>query len=718
MSTGPKPGFDRAIFRIVALYAIIGSAWIYLSDTFLSFFIGDPALLSRLEVFKGLFFILFTSLMLFQLISRFAKRNAETIAELARSESRFQTIYDNVNDALIIHDAATGEIVDVNQTMCNLFGYSHQESLHLQVEDISLAEPPFSHAEGMRRLALASQGTPQIFEWRSKRRNGTIFWSEINMRRATIAGEERVIVMVRDIDGRKKAEEALRRNEETLKVLMEEMPAGVCWTDQGGGIEYLNGCIIDWFGYTRDDVPTIEAWISRTLPELAYRAEIREAWNKALCATRLRRPVAPIEASLTCKDGSRRQVLFSIRQVHHRVIYIFTDITNRESRQSEFIKTQKLESLGVLAGGIAHDFNNILTGILGNISFASLLLEESHPARKAIAHAEQASLRAAELAHQLLTFAKGGEPVKKAVPVEKLVQESLSLALRGAKVQTRLEIPASVGTIEADAGQMNQAFNNVVINALQAMPKGGVLTVKAEQVPLDEENSLRLPAGRYVRLSFSDQGCGIAQQDLQRIFDPYFTTKAGGTGLGLASVHSIVAKHHGKIEVSSTLGKGTTFTFYLPSAGEAVPEPECQPPPASMQGLRGAILVMDDEEPIQGLAANILEYLGYTVVCCAEGEEAVGMYKEAKEAGKPFLSAIMDLTIPAGMGGKEAAQQILAYDPGARLIVSSGYSNDPVMANHAEFGFCAAIVKPYRCADIQQALSGIAACKEKGLEQI
>jgi two-component system, cell cycle sensor histidine kinase and response regulator CckA len=710
MQTATKLRADRETRRIVAVYAIFGSAWIYLSEKLLARLVHDPTALQRIEMFKGLLFILITTLILFQLIGRLARRNAETLRQVAESESRFRTIFDNVNDALFIHDAASGQITDVNWTMCQMYGYTHSEVLQLQVDDLSLGEAPFSQAEALRRIRLAAQGDPQIFEWRSRKKDGTVFWSEVNMRSAVIDGEERIIVTVRDIEARKSAEEALRQNEETLKVLMEEMPAGVGWTDEGGVIEYLNGCIIDWFGYTREDVPTIEQWLQRALPDPLYRTEIRDAWSRAVAEALRKRTAAPIEANVTCKDGSRRQVIFSIRLVHHRIIYIFTDITRRESLQSELVKTQKLESLGVLAGGIAHDFNNILTGILGNISFAGLLMDESHPARKPVEQAEKASLRAAELAHQLLTFAKGGQPVKKAVSVESLVQESLALALRGSKVQTVVDVPPSA-IIKADAGQINQAFNNVVINALQAMPNGGVLTVHAETVQLAEDKTAGLPGGEYVLVSFTDQGGGIPRQDQLRIFDPYFTTKSGGTGLGLASVHSIVAKHNGKIEVSSTVGEGTTFTFYLPSAPELTPEPECPPAPFAMEGGKGAVLVMDDEETIRILAGNLLEYLGYSVVSCGGGEEAVALYREAKGAGAPFLAAIMDLTTPAGMGGKEAARQILAFDPEARLLVSSGYSNDPVMANYADYGFCAAIVKPYRCAALQRALSALSTGK-------
>jgi two-component system, cell cycle sensor histidine kinase and response regulator CckA len=706
MQLGSKIVASREIRKIVGIYALVGSAWIYLSDTALSFLINNPALISRVEVFKGLLFILLTSALLYQLIARFARRNAESTRCLAESDERFQTIYHNVNDALFIHDAQTYQILDVNRTMCNMFGYSHDEALRLQVSDLSLGEAPFSQAEARRRIELASGGVPQIFEWRSKKKDGSIFWTEVNMRSASISGKQRVIVMVRDIGARKEVEESLRRNEETLKVLMEEMPAGIGWSDENGSIQYLNGCLTEWFGYTPADNPTLDDLMLRALPDPVYRNEIQKLWSDAIAENKARgTQVPPIEAKIGCRAGSLKHVILNTRLVYNRILFIFTDVTRWESLQGEILKAQKLESLGVLAGGIAHDFNNILTGILGNISFAGLVLEQSHPARQPLEQAEKASLRAAELAHQLLTFARGGQPVTKAVSVGNLVQESLSLALRGSKVQSAIDIPASIHAIEADEGQMNQVFNNIIINALQAMPEGGTLCVKVENLALGAQNGPALPAGDYVRISFTDEGCGIPLEDQKRIFDPYFTTKAGGTGLGLASVHSIVSKHKGRIEMSSVVGKGTTVTLYLPSAGNESVSPDAPSAPVAAQSpTKGSVLVMDDEEVIRALAKDLLVFLGYTVVTCGNGEDAVRLYKKAGESGAPFLSAIMDLTVPAGMGGKEAARQILKYDPAARLIVSSGYSNDPVMAHHAEYGFCATVVKPYRCAEIQQAL--------------
>ena len=363
----------------------------------------------------------------------------------------------------------------------------------------------------------------------------------------------------------------------------------------------------------------------------------------------------------------------------------------------------------MLAGGIAHDFNNILTGILGNISFAQMFVEASHKAHRPLAEAEKASLRAGELAQQLLSFAKGGEPVKRTVSVQQLVNESLSLMLRGSNVRAVVEISDPLNAIEADEGQISQVFNNIIINATHAMPGGGTLTVSAGNEILGPANPYALLAGRYVRIAFADQGCGIPESDLSRIFDPYFSTKATGSGLGLASANSIVSRHGGCISVSSQVGQGTTFTIHLPALAKSYGAHKTTGDrPAAGQHHGGSILVMDDEEMIRELAAEMLGHLGYRVTTCINGEEAVANYLAAHSSGSPFSAVIMDLTIPGGMGGKEAARQILEIDPLARLIVSSGYSSDPIMSDYLRYGFSAVVAKPYKVSELGQALEALA----------
>jgi len=517
-----------------------------------------------------------------------------------------------------------------------------------------------------------------------------------------------VIECIRNSTERLRAEQLLRESEATLMSMMDSMPAGVWWIDEAGEVEYLNSRFVELFGYPIEEIPTAKEWFRHAYPDPGQRDKLIEARDALIAAARRGgTPIPPRKTMVTCRDGSQRHIIVNTQFSQGRTLEIFTDITEQEIIHHELLKVQKMESLGVLAGGIAHDFNNILTGIMGNVSFAQLLIEGEHKARLPLAAAEKASQRAAELAHQLLTFAKGGEPIKKIVSVQRLVVEAVSLSLRGTNVQGKVALPPDLHDIEADAGQMNQAFNNIVINAGHAMSGGGTLTVSGENVLLESGNRLSLSPGWYVKLTFGDEGHGIRQDDLKNIFDPYFTTKSGGNGLGLASTLSIVRRHGGHIQVQSRIGVGTTFTFYLPSTAERSSECEPAAPAGPERQVGGAVLVMDDEEVIRTLATELLRYLGYQVTTCANGEEAIALYEAAMEQGAPYYAVIMDLTIPAGMGGKEAAQHILGNDPRARLIVSSGYSNDLALSDYRSYGFCGAVVKPYKVSDLAGTLEAV-----------
>ena len=391
------------------------------------------------------------------------------------------------------------------------------------------------------------------------------------------------------------------------------------------------------------------------------------------------------------------------------VIASFEDITELKKHEKEQQKIEKLESLGVLAGGIAHDFNNILTGIMGNLSFLQVLIDADHRAHKALAEAEKATRRAAELAHQLLTFAKGGEPNKKVISLQRLVRDGVSFMLRGSNVRPVVKIPTSLHFIQADEGQISQVLNNLIINADQAMPGGGTLTITGGNEVLPEGNPYNLDAGPYTRLDIHDTGCGISADNLTKIFDPYFSTKISGTGLGLATAYSIVQRHKGYIGVSSAIGTGTTFTILLPSAGTSSEEIPLVKDEITESSKGGSILVMDDEQMIRDIAAQILSFLGYQVTTCADGQEAIELYQASFQSQKTYSAVIMDLTIPGGLGGKETAEHILAFDPTACLIVSSGYSSDPVIANFRQYGFSGAIAKPYNINDFKKVLTAVAA---------
>ena len=387
------------------------------------------------------------------------------------------------------------------------------------------------------------------------------------------------------------------------------------------------------------------------------------------------------------------------------VATISRDISLRRNMEEEQLKREKLESLGVLAGGIAHDFNNLLTAVLGNISMAKADVERLNPIYGLLDQAEKASLRARDLTQQLLTFSKGGEPVKETIAVEDLVKEAASFALRGSRVKPLLLFSPALPRIDADAGQISQVVHNLVINADQVMPTGGIVEVRCDVTDIGPDSVLPLEQGRYIRISVRDSGTGIPQEHLQKIFDPYFTTKQKGSGLGLATVYSIVKRHGGHVTVESRLGSGTTFSVYLPIAKDARVAPA--PKEEALPRGAGHVLIMDDEEIVRMVVRKMLETFGYAVEEAADGQEAIMRCREALKAGSPFDLVIMDLTIPGGMGGKEAIGHLRTIDPRLRAIVSSGYSNDPVMADYRGHGFNGVVAKPYKIHELGRIVSEV-----------
>ena len=380
-------------------------------------------------------------------------------------------------------------------------------------------------------------------------------------------------------------------------------------------------------------------------------------------------------------------------------------IAERQRMEDELLKVRKIESLGVFAAGIAHDFNNLLTGILGYISLAQVVARIDAKVIAYLSEAEQACQRATALTQQLLTFAKGGAPVRHTVSMVELLKESVGFALRGANVRGDIQMAADLWPVDVDAGQMSQVVHNVVLNAVQAMPGGGTVEVRAENIAFEADAPFPLVEGQYVQITLQDYGCGIPKEVLSNIFDPYFTTKAEGSGLGLATAYAIVTKHDGYITVTSEVGLGTTVVIYLPASQHALVS--AQPRPLIPLSGSGRILVMDDEEVIRNLLRELLETLGYTVECVQDGAEAVAVYQCAQAAGQPFAMVILDYTIPGGMGGLETLHRLRAIDPQVKALISSGYANNPVMADWAYYGFRGVVAKPYTMAQLQETLHNV-----------
>jgi two-component system, cell cycle sensor histidine kinase and response regulator CckA len=380
------------------------------------------------------------------------------------------------------------------------------------------------------------------------------------------------------------------------------------------------------------------------------------------------------------------------------------NVTERMRTEKELLKLEKLESTGILAGGIAHDFNNILTAVLGNVNLAIFDDRLSPKTRTLLLTAEKAAIRAKDLTQQLLTFAKGGEPIRKSTSLAEIVRDSATFVLHGGNVSCTYQLPDNLWYAVVDRGQISQVIQNIVLNARHAMPKGGNIAIVCQNVlPAEDPFSLLDAKNIYVKISIKDTGVGIPADLLGKIFDPYFSTKQEGSGLGLAITHSIIKKHYGHILVSSEQGQGTEFMIYLPAAAQTAEARNVrQNVTASTSPQR--ILVMDDDQAVRLVLEKMLHLLGHSVILAGEGREAIHIYRERFDTTDPIELVIVDLTIPGGLGGKETMVQLRQIDPAIRAIVSSGYSNDPVMASFKEYGFCASVNKPYLLQELQAAI--------------
>jgi PAS domain S-box-containing protein len=406
-------------------------------------------------------------------------------------------------------------------------------------------------------------------------------------------------------------------------------------------------------------------------------------------------PMLRADGTVFLADVSARSTVISNKRC---VVAVFRDATERRRREDEQLHLQKLESIRTLAAGIAHDFNNLLTGLIGNISLAQMSLADSHEARPLLDEAQRAATRATALTRRLLTFAKGGTPLRRCMNIVQVVRDSANLAASGSNVSCQFDLPDQALAVMADEGQLAQVFQNLVRNGVEAMPRGGTVRVQLSRQTGND--------GDEICIAVTDQGPGIAPELLDKIFLPFFSTKERGSGLGLAVAYSIIQNHGGRIQVSSALGVGTTFRVSLPEIG--IGQDSASPPRAKPQET-GRVLVMDDEAAVLRLAERALRDAGYATKVVSNGSDAVEVYRMLFADGQRFDAAVLDLTVRGGMGGKEAAEHILAIDPAARLMVSSGYSEDSVMAEYRRHGFSAVLPKPYTAQQLCEAVQGMIA---------
>jgi PAS domain S-box-containing protein len=520
---------------------------------------------------------------------------------------------------------------------------------------------------------------------------------------------------------RKRFEEDLNAEKERLAVTLRSIGDGFIAADTDGNVAIINNVAERLTGWRQDQI------VGKPLVEIF---NILNERTRKPSSTMLERIVetgsvvgTANHAIVVSREGVERLIEISAAPIRDKTnrklgtVLVFRDITEKEHLEAERRKAEKLESLGVAAGGIAHDFNNLLTAIIGNLSLSLITLPPDDDVYERLSAAKKASLRAQELAQQLLTFAKGGAPIKKTASIGQLIQDTVTFSIRGSSIRSEFQMPDDLWPVEVDSGQISQVVNNLAINAEQAMPAGGTLRVTSENFFLAEENAALSPlrVGKYVKITVRDEGIGIPEEYLKKIFDPYFTTKPKGSGLGLATSYSIVKNHDGLITVESKVGVGSIFSIYLPATDKQVSFERGRSEPAKG---KGRILALDDEEAICELVKAALTPLGYDVTTVQDGLSAISAYKEALEQDRKFDAVISDLTIPGGMGGAECIKRLAEIDPGVKAIVSSGYAMDPVMSRYREYGFCACIAKPYEVSDLGHVVHDVLESKNSAAETL
>ncbi|MEA3240899.1 MAG: PAS domain S-box protein [Pseudomonadota bacterium] len=640
-------------------------------------------------------------------------RNSRQLAEenLRLSEQRYRTVADYAYDMEYWRDPE-GKFIFVSPSCEDLTGYSSEEFMADYRLMRKLVIPEDHHIYIDHWHEVSAEGRFLPIEFRIRRKDGEVRWFEHICRPVFDEQGENLGIRGsnRDITVRKIAEEILASERERLAVTLRSIGDGVITVDTAARVVMLNLEAERMTGWSNDEA------VGRPLSEIFQiidekSREIGENPVEQLLAGG--RPVELANGTvLIAHDGSERVIGDSAAPIVDQqgevigVVLVFRDLTEKQRLQNELLKAEKIKSVGLLAGGIAHDFNNLLQGIGGNLALARL--GESLPTEvgQKIEEAEKAVQRASRLTQQLLTFSRGGAPVTKEVQLPELISESVSFALRGSMVKPIFNIAADLHLAVVDTGQISQVIHNLVLNADQAMPDGGEIEITAENIQVETEGEVEtLSPGEYVKLTVRDQGSGIPREIMAQIFDPYFSTKDEGRGLGLASCYSIIKNHHGLLTVFSKPQEGATFLFYLPAVVAAgVAESEVEEVDVAPEKGSGKILIMDDDVVIQEILADMLEFAGYESEITADGRQAVAAYRQAMEEDRPFAAVIADLTVPGGMGGKELVAELLAIDPAARVIVSSGYSHDPVMANFADYGFKEVIAKPYKIEELTRVL--------------
>ena len=634
------------------------------------------------------------------------RRRAEEA--LRESEARFRTLFENASIALMTHDFETGVVIEANHKALENNGVASVEEL--RARDFWQPEP-YSLQDAIRHIRKAAKEGPQHFEWMDRDREGRTFWRDVTLSKVVLSGAPRIMAIAQDITGRKLAEDALRQSEEMMRNVLDSVDEGFIVVNRDYRIITANRAYCNMVSARSEEIigqlcHTVSHGSLQLCCNVGEDCGARKVFETG--KPHIANHIYYSADGKTIYVETRSFPLKDASGAVTSVIEAISNITEKRLLEDERNRSQKLEAVGMLAGGIAHDFNNLLQGVFGYISLAKLMMENKDRSTAALEEAEKALHMSVKLTNQLLTFSKGGKPVKKQINLRPVIENAAKFALSGSHSDLRLAIPDDLWQVEADEGQIGQVIQNIVLNADQAMPVGGTVMVTAANMAKgDASLPPRLSKRDHVVIEVQDTGVGISDAYLSKIYDPYFTTKEKGSGLGLATSYSIVKNHDGMIDVRTKSGAGSTFIIYLPTIVSGAPVETAVNITQCSPSRSARVLLMDDEEAIRNLSSKLLGALNHNVEVVKNGQETLEKYQDALAAGKPFDIVILDLTVRGGMGGSETIKKLLEIDPAVKAIVSSGYSDDAATANYEKQGFKAFLNKPYNIDALREILNKV-----------
>ena len=618
-------------------------------------------------------------------------QNRKEIEKALRgSEENFRSLADNAFDGILINDSS-GNYIYANNNAAEISGHPVSVLVKLNIRDLTPTNH-YNEVINTSQQRIQGKSVRSFYESLLQCKDGAIIPIEVVASKTTWHNEPADLVFIRDISLRKQMERALQSSETNFRQIVERSNDAI-YVQQNEIFVLVNPALEKLLEYNRTEL------LDKNFDFLTIVDEISKDHITERLEKRKKRKIISKQFEFTAhkKSGKCLELEINTSKItwdgKPASLGIIRDLTRYKRVQEEEFKAEKLDSIGVLAGGIAHDFNNILSVLLGNVQLIKLKIEKGEDIVKYLTRLEETISRATGLTQQLLTFSKGGEPVIEVASIKDLIMDVVPFTLTGSNIKSEISIEDDLYLVEMDANQISQVLTNIVINAKQAMPDGGKLTVEAINVIIESGDLIdNLGAGEYIKVSIIDQGIGIPEKIIDKIFDPFFSTKSSGSGLGLATCYSIIQKHKGHITVSSVAGEGTTFTIYLPGTDkELIKEPEIK----ISKAFQGHVLLMDDEDSVREFMNAILIELGFTVDSAVDAETANSIFKQTLESGSRYDLVILDLTIPGGKGGKEVLKDLLAIDPELVALAYSGYADDPVISHPTEFGFKASFSKPF-----------------------